>query len=39
MGKDWKEYEWGVVNILYEEIWDFTLRYNVNIKGKSGQTR
>ena len=39
MVKNWKEYEWGVVKILFEEIGDFTLRYNVNIVGKSGQSR
>ena len=39
MVKKWKEYEWGVVKILWEETGHFTLRYNVNITGKSGQTR
>ena len=39
MVKNWKEYEWGVVKILFEEMDDFTLRYNVNIVGKSNQSR
>ena len=39
MAKNWKEYEWGVVKILFKEMGDFTLRYNVNMVGKSGQPR